>query len=164
MRKREPTLSFMEMKSCICSENAIQLQSSTACIGIVQCMEIDTVGFNRSTVPGGTATSAKQSGDEKERRRHSFIEMLSWNFPRKATRISALFNLHVRVVQQKYIRGFPRKPRVRVVRRWGQSRKEKKRESPEFHGRPVVLLLWKFYFVAAYHCEHRGKVNSWRSK
>lgn len=96
--------------------------------------------------------------------RHRFIEIHSWNVLRNSSGIPALFNLHVRVQQQKYISGFPRKPWVRVVRSWGQSRKERKTKCPEFHGRPVLHLLWIFYFVTAYHCEHRGKLTSWQSK
>ena len=43
MRKRENTQSFMGFQSCICSENAFQLQANIACKQKAHFMEIETV-------------------------------------------------------------------------------------------------------------------------
>ena len=75
--------------------------------------------------------------------RQSFIEIHSWNFLRKATSISALFTLHVRLLQEQYIRGLFGKPEERELRCWQQSGNEEKRKYPEIHKYSVVHLLRK---------------------
>ena len=62
MRRREKTQSFMAIPSCICSENLIELQPNTACLGKAQFTEMETICDNRSTVNGGSSPSVDPRG------------------------------------------------------------------------------------------------------
>ena len=83
---------------------------------------------------------------------------------RKATSISALFNLHAGGRQQQYPRGLPRTPAGRLPRCWGESGKEEKRKIRWVSWKSNRASAQKFPFSWSPKPRAEGMLYSWKSK
>ena len=95
--------------------------------------------FNRITLRGGNTPSVEPKWGWGREMIGSFIEFHSWNFLRSATSISSLFNLHVRILQQRYIRGFSGKPGSKVFRCWRQWERRTEKKTQSFMQSPSCI-------------------------
>ena len=122
-----------------------------------------TVCYSRSTVHGGTPLLRSKEGMRSGDDRQPFIEFQSGNCLRKATSISALFNLHVRVPKQEGMRGLSWKPGGSVLRCWGQSGNDEKKK-PRGSWRAHRTFTQKKQFSCSLTLRAYGKLSLWKSK